>query len=81
MGLQELFEHQGFIVIAYIDPRELAADDARGLTDGATVGSLEGIVTRIIGAATREEWEAQERLSGDFPTGAKYIAFRKVIAE
>ena len=81
MGLQELYEHQGFIVIAYYDEYELAKHDARGMTDGRVEGSLEGIITRIIGPATQEEWEAQERLSGDWGTGVKYIAFRKVIAE
>lgn len=81
MGLQEIYEHQGFIVLAYLDPAELAHDDACGFAENIE-GSLNGFKVRLAGPATREEWDAQEKLSGDWESPRKkYVGFRKVVSE
>jgi len=81
---QGLLDAVGFIVLAYTDPRELADDDARGVTDGNAEGSMQGVPAAIIGHATETEWLEQCNLCGDYPwnyDGKPYVGFRKVICE
>ena len=76
---QQIYDLHGFIVLAYESQAELAADDAQGFAENIQ-GELWGVRMRIVGEATRAEWDRQELLSGDWGE-ACYIAFRKVMSE
>lgn len=82
MTLQELLDHQGFIVLAYCDTISLAQDLERGFTDGNTEGEMDGIRAHIIGESSFEEWVTQCHLVGDCVGVRKeQVGYVRVIVE
>jgi len=87
MSLQDLFEIQGFTVLAYQDQQEYDEDLLCGLVDGATVNSSipETQLLRITGPATAGEWARQCQYCDEpvYIPGieAPHIGWLKVTAE
>lgn len=87
MSLQELFEQQGFIVLAYTIQEEYDSELTSGFVSGATVNSSipnEQLLV-VIGTATPEEWAKQCVACGD-PVHIQgfedpHVGYLKVICE
>lgn len=78
---QQALDTFGFLVIAYTHEEDAVEDERVGFTDEVSWKGRPGrLVTKVIGRATREDWNRQHELWGDSPA-VGFRSFLKVIAE
>lgn len=86
LTVQDVFESQGFVVLAYTIQAEFDAEREGGIVRGHSVeGSMpDDAVMRVIGEATVAEWVAQ-CIACEDPIGnthgLAYVGYLKVVAE
>lgn len=86
MTTQDVFELQGFIVLAYTDQSEYEKELTAGIVIGNTInGEIpDDAILRVIGIATSQEWAMQCETCGDpvwLPWEPVQIGWLKVVAE